>query len=332
MMTRCISKLTQTILLILILSSSQAYGAFINVSGYVGLLSGGVYNSSANATDDYLATEFPVALDFVVRPGDLVALHLDLRLSHHDEPPLFGEDFGPLDSEADFHFFNDLTPRVSEVYVEASTKLCLINAGRRARNVGLGMFFNDASEPFSATQTLFDGISCEVNTGTVKQLGFTLGVDKLREGDPNNNGDDLQQFFASISFDERKTNSIHQLSKQVTLYFAYLNSASPHDFGEQQDKYLDIHTGLYWKNLSWESEALLRMGQASGSSWESYGGRADKLASVGSFAFYTTFKFTFPAPDGEPEDSDDHDHGSDNVVEHGEALDETDEDYEIALE
>lgn len=274
--------------------SPPAYGAFIHASGYVGLLSSGLYNPHYNGLDEDLqATEKYFTLDVEVQSGDLLSLHLDLRLWPQAAGSLLGEEAGQLGQEADFYFYNDFVPMVTEAYVEASTRFCLVNAGRRARHVGLGMFWHDAGEPFEAQQTLFEGISCELNSA-VQPIGVTIGVDKLREADPAITGDDLSQFFVSMAFDDRERDSGYALKKQVALYYAYVTSHKPHDYGQQKDKYLDVLAGLYYNGLSFETEALIRMGSAEGESWESYGGRPGELSSVGAFALYSTLAYLLP--------------------------------------
>ena len=271
-----------------------AYGAFIHASGYFGLLSSGLYNPHFNSlTDDLQATEKYLTLDVEVQSGDLLSLYLDVRLWPETTGSLLGEEVGVMGQEADFYFYNDFTPTVTEAYVEASTRFCLVNVGRRARNVGLGMFWNDASAPFDAQQTLFEGVSCELNSA-VQPLGVTLGVDKLREADPMNQGDDLSQFFVSVAFDDRQRDAGYDLKKQVALYYAYVSSHKPHDYGEQKDKYLDILAGLYYKGLSFETEGLIRMGKAKGQSWESLGGRSGQSSTINAFALYSTLAYELP--------------------------------------
>lgn len=278
---------------ILSAQTERALGAFIHASGYLGLLSSGLYNPNFNAQEgDLQATEKYFTLDVEVQSGDLISLYLDMRLWPEAAGSLLGEEEGLSGSEADFYFYNDFIPTITEAYVEASTRFCLVSAGRRARTVGLGMFWNDASEPFDAQQTLFEGVSCELNSG-VQPLGVSLGVDKLKEGDPSDQGDDLSQMFASISFDDRKVDSGYDLKKQVALYYAYVTSHKPHNNGQQKDKYLDILAGLYWKNLSFETEGLIRMGTVEGPSWVNYGGRPSSLqpSNINSFALYSTLEY-----------------------------------------
>ena len=292
---------------LILIYSSQGYAAFVNATGYLGLLGSGVFNPHGNALgDNYQATEEYFGIDFEIKSGDLISLYLDLRLWPHDEGALLGDEFGKLDQGADFYFYEDLAPRVTEFYLEAATKICLLSAGRRARQVGLGMFINEASDPFDTAETLFEGVSCDIRSGMPEQLGISFGLDKLREGDPSNSGDDLTQMFAQISFDDRGMGGTHPLKKQVALYFAYVSSSKPHDFGEQKDKYLDLLAGLYYENFSWESEGLIRMGKAAGKSWEIHGARPERDSKINGFAVYTTLKYAYPAPSEEPSTDQSH--------------------------
>lgn len=316
------SKLRSMILAGLLLFSigypGQGHAAFINASGYLGLLSSGLYNPHINAlSGDYQTFEKYLSLDIEIQSGDLLTLYLDVRLWPQGGS-LIGEEEGMVGAESDFYFYDDLTPTVTEFYVEAASNICLFNAGRRARTVGLGMFWYDAAEPFETQQTLFEGVSCEVHSG-IQQLEVTLGMDKLREGDPMHQGDDLSQLFASIAYDDREF-APYALKKQVALYYAYVTSHKPHDFGQQKDKYLDIMAGLYWSHFSWETEGLIRMGKASGESWETYGGRPNQYSGLNALALYTTLKASFPAPYGitvEQAAGNNHNHdGHDNHEEH----------------
>ena len=102
------------------------------------------------------------------------------------------------------------TPKVTELYVTHANDYCLIKAGRRPRHWGLGIFMNAGNGSFDTSQSVYDGVSCDVNIQKTQLLGFSFGYDKLSEtGSPveadvirNSKGygaftssDDLDQYF-----------------------------------------------------------------------------------------------------------------------------------------
>jgi hypothetical protein len=204
-----------------------------------------------------------------------------------------------------------------------------LEAGRRGRNWGLGIFLDDGNKPFSQDASVFDGVTCNVNIQKSQTLGFSLGYDKLSEtgsyidnpydypypptGEDasetkfnkrsrrfgaNDSGDDLDQYFFTIEYDDRKANAGASFTKQIGVYFAQINGQKfeyTDDYEELKGgsntdlKFLDLYTGFYFGAFSFRNEILFRMGKSADPSWFTLGGQrlddevpaTNKLQSIG---------------------------------------------------
>ncbi len=203
-------------------------------------------------------------------------------------------------------------PQVTKAYVRYAFDYCIVEAGRRGRDWGLGIFLDSGSKPFATDASTFDGVTCDINIQKTQTLGLTVGYDKLQESGaeadpkdqatstrnfgPADSGDDLDQYFFTIQYDDRKANAGAAFTKQVGVYFAQITSRQLNkpggggDGGSSTDlKYLDLYTGFFFADLSLRNEILFRMGKSGDPNWRYYGGlgleggasAVNKLASIG---------------------------------------------------
>lgn len=185
--------------------------------------------------------------------------------------------------------YEPYTPRVTQAYVRYAFDHCLIEAGRRPRQWGLGIFMDAGDRPFATDASVYDGVTCHVNLQKTQALGFSVGYDKLAEtgayvyanqGDPldrrfgaNDSGDDLDQYFFTIEYDDRKANAGASFTKQIGVYFAQVNSKTLKDGGSNTDlKFLDLYTGFHFLDLSIRNELFFRMGKSADPNWQRLGG------------------------------------------------------------
>jgi hypothetical protein len=196
--------------------------------------------------------------------------------------------------------YKDYAPVIREAYAKYAFNYCLLSAGRRSRDVGLGILHNSAKKPFEKDPSVFDGVTCDVNIQKQQDLGFYFGFDKLQETGtyvdnpydrsvsdpgaetiyntrsqsfgPNKNSDDLDQFFFGIMLDDLRTKGPGaSFAKQVGIYFANILGD-----GSQTDmKYLDLYTGVYFSKFAIKNEVVFRMGKTAEPSAVSLGGQRE---------------------------------------------------------
>jgi hypothetical protein len=187
-------------------------------------------------------------------------------------------------------------PIFTSAYARQAFDLCLVEAGRRPRNWGIGVMMDGGSKPFSSDWSVYDGIDCHVNIQKSQSIGFKVGYDKLAEtgtwidnpydrnlADPSsetefdgrggsfgatNPSDDLDQYFFTIEYDDRKANAGAAFTKQIGIYFAnVIGKDSKTDI-----KLVDLYTALYLSNLTLKNELLFRLGKSADPSWIELGG------------------------------------------------------------
>lgn len=179
-------------------------------------------------------------------------------------------------------------PRFIKAYVRYAFDYCILEAGRRGRNWGLGIFMDAGDDPYDVDFSVYDGVTCNVNLQKTQTLGFSFGYDKLAETGTyvdtndrgggrrfgaNDSGDDIDQYFVTIEFDDRKANAGAAFTKQVGVYFSQVSSRPLGDGGSNTDlKFLDLYTGLYFGDLALKNEILFRMGKSADPNWKTLGG------------------------------------------------------------
>ena len=170
---------------------------------------------------------------------------------------------------------------------------------------------DSGDKPFATDASIYDGVSCDINISKTQTLGFTVGYDKLAEtgaaidpkGEPatrqrrfgaNDSGDDIDQYYFAISYDDRKANAGATFTKQIGVYVAQISSKSyethddvsdpncPHGAatcgkevgGSNTDlKFMDLYTGFFLGDLAFRNEVLFRMGKSKDPNWIDMGGR-----------------------------------------------------------
>ena len=202
--------------------------------------------------------------------------------------------------------YKPYTPQVTKAYVRYAFDYCLLEAGRRGRDWGLGIFLDSGVKPFDTDASVFDGVTCNINLQKTQTLGLSVGYDKLAESGSyinvgstdamartfgaNDSGDDLDQFFFTIEYDDRKANAGSPFTKQVGVYFAQVSSREIDKGGSSTDlKFLDLYTGFFFNDLSLRNEILFRMGKSGDPNWQAMGGEdfdggnpaVNKLDSIG---------------------------------------------------
>lgn len=182
------------------------------------------------------------------------------------------------------------TPKITRIYVRYASDFCLVEAGRRPRDWGLGLFLDAGSKPFATSHSVFDGISCLINMQKSQNMGIAFGFDKLAEtGKPiDSQGlnrakhgaslkhDDVDQIYLSIELDDRKANVSSALTKHVGIYASKIMSGDADKGGLQTDMtFIDLYTGFFFGQLALKSEVLFRLGKTADPNATRYGGARD---------------------------------------------------------
>jgi len=174
-------------------------------------------------------------------------------------------------------------------YARIATDYCVLEAGRRPRNWGLGLLLSSASKPFQSNESVYDGVTCDVNLQKSQTLGFSLGYDKITEGNSATSeltrGDDIDQVFFTIEYDDRLAGSSSSLTKKIGIYVANLTTSDSPLIGKTDIKYLDFYgqfTGF--KTFGLITEAVFRNGKSADAAWATYGAAPDSSAKVDTVA------------------------------------------------
>lgn len=180
--------------------------------------------------------------------------------------------------------YTPFLPRVRKAYAQFAFDKCLLQAGRRGRSWGIGIFLDEGTGPFSQDSTVFDGVSCNINLQKTQTLSVLFGFDKISEsgsavsaadssaiGGSTARSDDIDQYFFALEYDDRKVNTGGGLSQKVGVYFANV-LAGDRDGTSSDIKFADLYTSFYLSNFIFKNELLFRLGKSKDPSWARLGG------------------------------------------------------------
>ncbi len=303
-------------------SATGAHAFFLDGNGYFGMRGETRVNPDFQKDrGTYQATEMRLDLNGEVRANDRASFNLRLGIFDDRDGNYLGDSAKPSTCEprrsadgsvdtscegrnqgtSNGSGYSNYKPVIREAYAKYAFNYCLLTAGRRSRDVGLGILHSSGKNPFDTDASVFDGVTCDVNIQKQQDLGFTFGFDKLQESgtwtnnpydrplaEPgaegtftsntpnkstrfgaNNPSDDLDQIFFGITYDDRKSKLAGSFAKHVGIYFSnILGTDSKTDV-----KFLDLYTGLYYGNVSFRNELVFRMGKTASPDVVAMGGK-----------------------------------------------------------
>lgn len=305
----------------LFLLNSSSYGIFVDGKGHYSLLGSHRTNPGFDSgSGTFEAINYNLLLDTEIRSTDLTSFFVSFRLFNKDPRlNLLGDDAQPprcsplVEQGADGSKgvsnrgeaddcqgrhqdstnpgYQALVPKITEAYVVHATDFCLITAGRRSREWGMGVLLDAGKGPFDTAWSVYDGFTCDINIQKSKTLGFKIGYDKLTEtgsstlGEVNssitqkeaattygasNPSDDLNQLFFTIEYDDSKANAGSSFTKQIGIYFAYIKS---NETALKTDvKLVDLYLSFFLQDLILQQEFIFRLGKSAEPSFARLGG------------------------------------------------------------
>ncbi len=307
-MTRLVQKISSLAILtaaFLLLPSDQAHAFFLDGTGHYGLLGETRVNPEFQRDNGtYQATRISFDLNGEVKANDRASFNLRLGLTDDPSAAYLGDTAKPnvcasrrttsggTDTSCDGRSqsvtesgYKNISPVIREAYGKYAFNYCILSAGRRSREVGLGAFMSAGKKPFSNSASTFDGVTCDVNIQKQQDLGFSFGADKLQEtgtwvdnpydnpssdagaeaafaSKGNNFGandasDDADQIFFGITFDDVKAKAPGAFRKQIELYFANILSSDL----KTDVKFFDFYTSFFWGKFSLKNELIFRSGK-----------------------------------------------------------------------
>lgn len=180
-------------------------------------------------------------------------------------------------------------PYVTTAYGVYAFDYCLLSLGRRDRHWGLGVFLNSGMGPFDTSKSVFDGVTCDINIQKSQTLGFSFGYDKLSEtgrayeiddrkhvGGPADNRDDIDQYFITIEYDDRKANAGSRFTRQVGVYLAKVLSNRYEGSSANDLTFADLYTGMFVGDLAFRNEVIFRLGKSADPNWSRLGGATSR--------------------------------------------------------
>lgn len=169
--------------------------------------------------------------------------------------------------------YQGLKPRITKAYAKYAMDYCLLTAGRRGRQWGLGILFDEGDDVFDTDASVYDGITCDFNIQKSQTLGFSVGYDKISETGSNpyigiasdevygatNSQDDLDQIFFTIEYNDHKLNAGKGFSQQIGIYFANILGGSN---TKTDIKLADIYLNFLISDLVIQNEFIFRLGDS----------------------------------------------------------------------
>ncbi len=286
-------------------SSTQASALYINGKGHFTLRGESRKNPGFTGTASHQAIDQFFRLDTEIRSGDKSSFVTELDIFENKRNSLLGDTASPKNCSPTYVVptntdgspiqgdpneaspantgnssdcagrqqstlepgYTEYQPIIRKAYARYASELCLITAGRRDREWGLGILYDSGKDIFDTTASIFDGITCDVNLQKAQTLGFSVGYDKISETGslgtlgttygPRNQSDDLDQIFFSLIYRDSKGNSSN-LSTEISIFFANIIGQ-----GELSTdvKIADLFMSFYMPELVIKQEILFRLGK-----------------------------------------------------------------------
>jgi len=309
--------------------STPSFGVFLDAKGhYVMQAETRTAPGMSGRTGLYQAIDQNFRLEGEVRLNDQSSFYLEFRLFDDPRSALLGDTPQPEECTPQRNStatdckgrhqntaqpgYAPLTPKITKAYMRYGFDYCIVEAGRRGRDWGLGVFMDSGNDPFDTSMSIYDGISCDVNIQKSQNLGFSFGYDKLSEtgtyayspynrptapvGDqeiaaeaeydkkiagtkfgPNAKDDDHDQFYFTLEYDTSKANVGSGMTYKVGIYFANIvTSENKSGIGSSTDlKFFDIYYELDFQNFAFKNEFIIRGGKSSDPNYSRLGGVTD---------------------------------------------------------
>ena len=319
-MSKLIQKISGMTILaggLLLFASNKADAFFLDGSGHYGLIGETRINPEFQKDNGtYQATRISFDLNGEAKANDRASFNLRLGVSENPSEAYFGDTAKPgtcstrrtaaggTETSCDGRSqsttetgYKNLAPVIREAYGSYAFNYCLLTAGRRSRELGLGAFLSSGKSPFANSVSTFDGVTCDVNIQKQQDLGFKFGADKLQEtgtfvdnpydnpkSDPqleseyqkrhstfgaNSSSDDVDQIFFGLTFNDAKGKSPGSFSKQMELYFANIYSSEL----KADVKFFDFYSSFLWGKFSLKNEIIFRSGKTADPSVVAMGGQ-----------------------------------------------------------
>ena len=279
--------------------NTPGYGLGFDGKGHYGLR-GETRTRPGMALDRGLhqATDQSFRLLGEARFNDSSSFFLEFRLFDNPQEAYLGDKVRPRECEAGTGAactgahqnvrepgYEPYIPKVTRAWARYAFDMFILDAGRRGRHWGLGIFLDDGSSPFSSGASIYDGVTFDVNLQKAQTLGISAGFDKLSEtGSPirdhknltfgaDNPHDDIDQIFLTIKYDDRKANAGSLFTKQIGIYSARLMSPSTKKGGSNTDlTFVDLYTAFFYGSFALKNELLFTLGKTADPNMTSLGG------------------------------------------------------------
>jgi hypothetical protein len=230
-----------------------------------------------------------------VRANDRSSFFLELRLFQPNGQSYLGNKalspqcresgVGSADCPTDYQSVNypgyhPLQPDITKAYARYAFDYFILEAGRRGRQWGLGIFLDAGEGLFAPSASVYDGVSFDINLQQMQTLGFSFGYDKLAEtgaavrpvedsvADKRNYGpastkDDIDQVFLSIAYDDRKVSAGAPFTKEIGIYAARVHSGEVSKGGSSTElTFFDVFANLNLKSFNLKHETIITLGKS----------------------------------------------------------------------
>lgn len=230
-----------------------------------------------------------------VRANDRSSFFLELRIFNPNGKTYLGNDSkspqcadGPGESgdcvteyqSVNYPGYKPYQPMITKAYARHAFDYFIVEAGRRGRSWGLGIFLDEGAGMFAPSASVFDGITFDINLQQMQTLGFSIGYDKLAETGaavrkvekpadevgkygPATTKDDIDQVFLTIEYDDRKAYAGSPFTRQIGIYAARVHSGEVSQGGSSTDlTYFDVFANLHLSNFNFKHEMLITLGKS----------------------------------------------------------------------
>ena len=293
-------KIYLSLLLMLGASSMHVHALFLDGNGFysLGLVSETAPMGGLGSYGLHQAGEHDLKLGLEARASEASSFFLDLRLNQPFGEHYLGDQARSRSCPANTACkdnqqnsqapgYKPFLPAITKVFARYSMEYCILEAGRRPKDWGMGILYDAGNAPFSRGSSLFDGVSCHVNMQKYQNISFGLSFDKLAETGqnlpsdtgtlnsfgPTNKSDDLTQYNFYLQWKDNQNQDSYSFGKQIGMLLSYIDAPNSGPGAYNSDLYfIDFYLALHYSAFVWQNEFLIRKGRTSDPTAALYGG------------------------------------------------------------
>lgn len=165
------------------------------------------------------------------------------------------------------------TLNVNQMYMELYADTALVKIGRMSRHYGMGMVFDNGSDPWDRFLTMYDGVQAEMKIGNFSVMPYYAKISSYndesatgRAGEPAGNFD-VRELGLVAQYDNKNSDFVASVlyakrssERRNTLYNSGTTTTDSDQRGKTEVTVIEPYVAKRWNKFKLEAEASIQSG------------------------------------------------------------------------